>query len=761
MKNLDKRNNEETYKDEGKHSKYVANHNFIHELEHINPLSINYDKYWKEIKRRCMEGFWAEGKWMPGNLYMYINLCRIRISKNRNSTTKTIGRPFLRDLEWEKAYVFMESRGFSGFTKDEEYTCYNPLKDFDKLDEISKQYVLDELPPEVRKPNGELKTYVSAREYLRRTHATNLGKPMFQNAASNVIDIEARGGGKSYWGANGIILNTWLMDGVYDYDDFCKSRDAGEPYSVDILVGAIDGKYTKDLLDKTALGITHFEGGQTILGKRVAPPLMKKSTGSWYSGKQYIENKFDVKIGTDWVTKGSGSKIYHRTFNNDPHAGNGIRTSVGVIEEVGFMGNLVDALGHMKDTTYDGARKYGSIYMFGTGGDMVGGSSEAALEVFTNPRDYDCLVFQDVWEETGDIGFFIPYEMTLNQFKDDEGITNMAAANRFVDKKRDDLNTGKSKKSLYNEMQNNPRTPSEAFLVQGGNIFPTAEIKDHLNWLKSHQTDPFVRGQLGKLTYIHTDDEEVRLRWQPDIDNNLRACFYRMRKEDDTTGCWQIWEHPQLDEFGEIPHGLYIAGTDPYDQDKAPNSVSLGSTFIYKTFMTKYGLYEWPVAEYTARPGTAEEHHEEVRKGLLYYNARNLYENERNTMKMHFSHKSSLYLLTKTPTILKATMNSNVQRTYGIHMTELIKDELEIYTRDWLKTDIGDGRMRLHMINSIPLLEELLNYNRIGNFDRVIAFMLVILNRLNNHKLRVVEATEENSKIDPFFARGMNGGFFK
>jgi hypothetical protein len=204
---------------------------------------------------------------------------------------------------------------------------------------------------------------------------------------------------------------------------------------------------------------------------------------------------------------------------------------------------------------------------------------------------------------------------------------------------------------------------------------------------------------------------------------------------------------------GQIPHGMYIAGTDPYDQDRAENSSSLGSTFIYKIGdFREGGLRDMVVAEFTGRPDTAEEHHETVRRLLMYYNAEDLYENERNSMKFHFSANNSLYLLTNTPTFLKSTEGSTVNRQYGLHMTNNIKSELEVLTRDWLTESIGDGLQNLHKIYSIGLLKELIMYNDSGNFDRVIAFMLTIANRMNNHHVTVTQVKEQ-IEYDEFFDR--------
>jgi len=749
-----KRNNEDTYKDEKKHEKIVKNINFMHKIENIHPLSINYLPYWKEIKRRCMEGFWHEGKWMPGPLYFYINICKIRLNKDRFSTTKIIGKPLLRDLEWEKAYVLMEARGFSGFKDDTDYTCYRDAKDADKLDDIELRVKLLTAPEEAKK-NGKFKEYKDVRKYLRTIHSKNLGKPLFQNNAWNVIDLEARGGGKSYSSANMQVNHTWLMDGLYDYDVYLEQLNNKELSSVEVMVGAIDGKYTKDLLDKALVSLDDLAGSQTLNGIYYPSPLYKKHTGSWYSGKMYIENKYEVKIGNEWHKKGTGSKIYNRSFKDDPFAGNGTRPSMVFIEEVGFFTILGDALGAMKDTTYNGSDKFGTIWMAGTGGENDRDAVAQVKEVFTDPISYDCLSFDDIWEESGDIGFFVPYEMTLNQYKDEEGNTKLTEAQHFVETKRAPLLKGKSKKALYDEMMNNPIKPSEIFLAKDSNIFPVADLKAHVNWLKSHQTDPVIKGQYGMFDI----DEDGKVIFKLDLNNSMRPCHYPMKKNDDTTGCWVIWEHPTYID-GAIPYGLYLAGTDPYDQDKAPNSVSLGSTFIYKTFMIGDGLYDFIVAEYTARPDTAVQHHEQVRRGLMYFNARDLYENERNTMKFHFEHKNSLYLLTKTPTILKSTENSNVQRGYGTHMTDDIKDEIEVFTRDWLQSSRGDGKLSLQTINSIPLLEELIAYNRKGNFDRVIAFMLVILNKLNNHRIKVEAVKQDALLADDFFERFSKGKFY-
>ena len=62
--------------------------------------------------------------------------------------------------------------------------------------------------------------------------------------------------------------------------------------------------------------------------------------------------------------------------------------------------------------------------------------------------------------------------------------------------------------------------------------------------------------------------------------------------------------------------------------------------------------------------------------------------------------------------------------------------------------------MNLHTIKSIPLLKELIAYDREGNFDRVIAFMLCILQAQEMHKIHLEESTPRLLiDMDPFFSK--------
>ena len=105
------------------------------EIPRINPLSINYEKFWiHEMKQKQIEGHWVEHenewKWIPGVIVQYCNLFKIeRKSTTGGAKGKVIDKPDLRDIEWIKGYVYSVARGFSGFANDDQYTCHRILKD--------------------------------------------------------------------------------------------------------------------------------------------------------------------------------------------------------------------------------------------------------------------------------------------------------------------------------------------------------------------------------------------------------------------------------------------------------------------------------------------------------------------------------------------------------------------------------------------------------------------------------------------------------
>ena len=714
----------------------------IGKVESISPLSTKFKPYWRKIKRECIEGRWVEyqgeWKWVPGGLHFYVNFWHILLSeKGGKSKTKAVGKPLLRDLEWIKFYVYTVARGFSGFTGDTRYSCHKALEGTEEEIATNLAELEESFLPSLYH-NGKLKTYKPALEYLYQYFTKDMGKPLFYNRASNVVDIESRGLGKSYT-MSALCAVNFLFDGAMDYDDYLERAVNKHPLASETLIGAIDSKYSNDLIKKLKLGLDYLEGGMVVGEVKYPSPLSKKYSGSFESGKTIIQES-EVKIGGKWEKVGTKSKLQHRTFGDNPFAANGTRPGFVVIDEVGFMGNLEAAMGQMAECTADGADKFGSIWLTGTGGAMSTGATHAVKNVFYDPKANSCLEFDDIFEKSSKkIGFFVPAWMGLNQFKDSFGNTIKDRAIKFLEGERDKKRAAKTKDPLNDELQQRPFVPSEAFLISTGNAFPVGDLMKQLGKVEA-SLDSQIKGTKGSLV-VNSNGKVV---FEPDLNNSLRQCDYPTK--DDNPGCVIIWEHP----IENPVYGLYIAGNDSCAHAATNSSESVGSTYVMRR-TSVHDPHPRIVAEYVGRPTSLREHNEVVRRLLMYYSALCLYENNVNNLKEYFESKNSLHLLAKSPTALTSNVSGHLKNQYGLRMSKQIKEELEHYLSNWLLEELEEGVYNLHFIYSAPLLKELIQYSSDGNFDRVISVMCMIMQNVQMHK--IIADKKKEVQLDSFFTR--------
>lgn len=151
------------------------------------------------------------------------------------------------------------------------------------------------------------------------------------------------------------------------------------------------------------------------------------------------------------------------------------------------------------------------------------------------------------------------------------------------------------------------------------------------------------------------------------------------------------------------------------------------------------------VAEYTGRPKSAEEFYENVRKLLIYYNARLMFENQNKGIYVYFANKHCDYLLADQPDILdQVVSNSKVNRKKGCHMNKQIKQWGQGLIKDWLNDSGADGVKNVYKIMSEPLLEELISANDNVNTDREMALLQVMVYREQLYNVKVKEVKKEN-----------------
>lgn len=387
---------------------------------------------------------------------------------------------------------------------------------------------------------------------------------------------------------------------------------------------------------------------------------------------------------------------------------------------------------------------FAPMIIWGTGGDED--SKFATLkDMFYNPKGYNCLEFDNIWDEAATstkCGFFVPQYTNMDirdehgnrLYMDDDGNTLYKPAIKYILAERQKvIENATSNAAIDRYVAERPITPAEAMLEFNGNIYPKKELQEQLSLLRTNRKLQNHK-QIGDLI----QQPDGTMKWV--IKKTGDITHYPLKQGDDSTGSIVIWEHPNK----EASTGLYLGGCDPYDFDES-STTSLGSCFIYKRVQNIEAYSDMIVAEYTGRPKSAEEFYENVRKLLIYYNARLMFENQNKGIYVYFANKHCDYLLADQPDILdQVVSNSKVNRKKGCHMNKQIKQWGQGLIKDWLNDSGADGVKNVYKIMSEPLLEELISANDNVNTDREMALLQVMIYREQLYNIKVKEVKKEN-----------------
>ena len=467
-----------------------------------------------------------------------------------------------------------------------------------------------------------------------------------------------------------------------------------------------------------------------------------------------MERVSGIKIKDEFgkeTQQGYMSRISGVTLKNDPERIRGTRGKLVLWEEGGKFPNLLTAwrIEQPAVETDDGVA-FGLMIAFGTGG-TEGGSFDGLKDLFYQPDAYNVLSFPNVWDDKAEqtkCGFFVPSWSNMegldengNPLMDKDGNSFREQAIEELIRQRNKIKDGgATQQSIDRFISERPLKPQEAVLELGKNIFPRKLLMDQLTRIRTNK-------KLQNMKHV------VDLKW--DGRGSVEAVekksgditTYHLKKDDKPEGSVVIWEYPIPDP----PFGLYIGGCDPYDHDESFTN-SLGSTFIFKRVRAGEAWNDVIVAEYTGRPDTAEEYYENVRKLLIFYNARLLFENERKGIYPYFTNKHCDYLLADQPDkiITEVFKDSKVQRRKGCHMTKQIRAYGEGLILEWLMEEYEEGHPNLERVYSEPLIEELIENDGVKNVDRLIAMCMVMIYREELYQVKVSAAKEQNKQVELF-----------
>ena len=537
--------------------------------------------------------------------------------------------------------------------------------------------------------------------------------------------IKSRQRGYSFKGASMLVRNYELIPGSKNFAVASEQK---------FLIG--DGLLTK------AWQIMDFIDKNTAWAKqRLVSTRMERVSG------YKVTDEFGKQTEQGYMSSISGI-----TLKNDPERIRGTRGKLVLWEEGGKFPGLLDAwrIEQPSVETDDGVA-FGLMVAYGTGG-TEGASFTGLKELFYKPEAYNVLAFPNIWDDNAEqtnCGFFVPSWSNLESFdkdgnyiymdKDGNSLREKAIEN-LIEQRNKIKDGGASQQSIDRFISERPIKPREAVLELGKNIFPRKLLMDQLTRIRTNT-------KLRNMKHI------VDLNW--DGNGQIIATEkksgditeYPLKKGDKPHGSIVIWEYPIKDP----PFGLYIGGCDPYDHDDSFTN-SLGSVFIFKRVKAGEAWNDVIVAEYSGRPDTAEEYYENVRKLLVFYNARLLFENERKCIYPYFTNKHCDYLLADQPDkiISEVFKDSKVQRRKGCHMTKQIRAYGEGLILEWLLEEYEPGHPNVERVYSEPLIEELIENDGVKNVDRVIALCMVMIYREELYQVKVSKSQEQNKQVELF-----------
>lgn len=488
----------------------------------------------------------------------------------------------------------------------------------------------------------------------------------------------------------------------------------------------------------------------------------------WQRIEDNWKNQVTLGIKTKDGTRIPFSQILIRNLDdgNNQEAIAGTKPRRLVIDEAG-KGNMLKAL----QAAIPGfTTPYGwgcSPLVFGTGGDMT--KFQDAKSLFFDADEYNFLSFSNDKDPNRKHGLFISAKYRM-EAKDEKSLAEFLNKNPGTDLdnipilvsneeraiKMTNDNLAKLKKAgdrsaFLKEKMYYPIEVDDVFLNDDTNIF-------NIYTAKAQQARMHDEKITGEFYTLKATEEGVRL--VPT--NKLPITKFPAKGPDNKDAPVVIWEKPMPNP----PRGLYVAGVDPYRHADSKYSNSLGSVYILKRMhdIQSEKFQDMIVASYVARPDSKEEWNEQARLLIKYYNALTLCENDEMSFIEYMKYKGdAIHYLEPQPGWLKEVVpTTTVNREYGIHRSS---DKVIRYLHSCLKEYLDEvidvkkdeqgsviyETMGVFRVRDTMLLEEIIQFNEDGNFDRIVAIELAIA--LANHldPIMKVRSMESDPRIQSLY----------
>jgi hypothetical protein len=547
-------------------------------------------------------------------------------------------------------------------------------------------------------------------------------------------------------------------------------------------------RFAKSVLEASyiAWGATFDENSQNVIAGLNAPDI-KLITDKLDKGLNFLPEYFRwQRVEDNWknqVTLGiktkSGERIpFSQILIRNLDEGNNEEAIAGtkprklIIDEIGkgsFLRGLQAAVPGFTTPFGWGC----SPILTGTGGDMK--RFMDAKSLMFDVDNYNFLTYNNEDDtrrvhglfisnkyrmeakEDSTLGAYVNAPKTSDLYNVQMLVSDEEKADRITNENLDRLKRAGDRVAYLKEKMYYPQKVDDIFLNEDTNIFDIEAAKRQKTRLLQNErtgTPVILFSDEGKIGHEFTD--------------KMPITNFPLKSTDAKDAPIVIYEFP----IENPPYGLYVAGIDPYRQGQAKYSTSLGSVYIYKRMhdLTGEKYQDMFVASYCARPDKKETWEEQARLLIKYYNARALCENDDISFIEYMKSKGDAHYLEKQPQwLLEVVPNTTVKREYGIHRSarkiiDYLHTCLKRYMEDVIYSEKDEDGNIIKEVTGVSkmfdpmLLEEIIQYNDEGNFDRIIAAELAIAQALKMDPIIGKIGGTSDERVKSLYSKKLKSG---
>jgi hypothetical protein len=547
-------------------------------------------------------------------------------------------------------------------------------------------------------------------------------------------------------------------------------------------------RFAKSVLEASyiAWGATFDENSQNVIAGLNAPDI-KLITDKLDKGLNFLPEYFRwQRVEDNWKnqvtlgikTKGGEripfSQILIRNLDegNNEEAIAGTKPRKLIIDEIGkgsFLRGLQAAVPGFTTPFGWGC----SPILTGTGGDMK--RFMDAKSLMFDVDNYNFLTYNNEEDTKRVHGLFISNKYRMEAKEDSTLgayvnapktselhnvkmlVSNEEKADKITNDNLERLKKAGDRIAFLKEKMYYPQRVDDIFLNEDTNIFDIEAAKrQKVRLLQNERTGTpvILFNDEGKIGHEFTD--------------KMPITNFPLKSTDRKDAPIVIYEFP----IENPPYGLYVAGVDPYRQGQAKYSTSLGSVYIYKRMhdLTGEKYQDMFVASYCARPDKKETWEEQARLLIKYYNARALCENDDISFIEYMKSKGDAHYLEKQPQwLLEVIPNTTVKREYGIHRSaqkiiDYLHTSLKRYMEDVIYSEKDDNGIVTREVTGVSkifdpmLLEEIIQYNDEGNFDRIVAAELAIAQALKMDPILGKIGGTSDDRVKSLYSKKLKSG---